>query len=88
MNIECCWFAAIHAEMKEGILASQTDYASKPLRDHLKRMLFIYFGFPLYRRYAYTDIICRGCAESQSSFLASTGKCVKSTEVKNYAWCI
>ncbi|EKM75617.1 hypothetical protein AGABI1DRAFT_46058 [Agaricus bisporus var. burnettii JB137-S8] len=28
---------AIHTEMKEGILASQTDYASKPLRDHLKQ---------------------------------------------------
>ncbi|KAJ3567835.1 hypothetical protein NP233_g6101 [Leucocoprinus birnbaumii] len=28
---------AIHNEMKEGILASQTDYASKPLRDHLKQ---------------------------------------------------
>ncbi|KXN89146.1 Exocyst complex component 2 [Leucoagaricus sp. SymC.cos] len=28
---------AIHAEMKEGILAPQTDYASRPLRDHLKQ---------------------------------------------------
>jgi hypothetical protein len=34
---------AIHAEMKEGILAPQTDYASKPLRDHLKRMLLSLF---------------------------------------------
>lgn len=29
--------SAIHTEMKEGILAPQTDYASKPLRDRLKR---------------------------------------------------
>ncbi|KII91212.1 hypothetical protein PLICRDRAFT_173102 [Plicaturopsis crispa FD-325 SS-3] len=28
---------AIYAEMREGMLASQTDYASKPLRDHLKQ---------------------------------------------------
>ncbi|CDO75740.1 hypothetical protein BN946_scf184921.g16 [Trametes cinnabarina] len=27
---------ALYAEMKEGILAEQTDYASKPLKDHLK----------------------------------------------------
>ena len=27
---------ALYAEMKEGILAEQTDYASKPLTDHLK----------------------------------------------------
>lgn len=30
-------WVAIHAEMKEGILAPHTEYASKPLRDHLKR---------------------------------------------------
>jgi exocyst complex component 2 len=28
---------ALYAEMKEGLLAESTDYASKPLRDHLKR---------------------------------------------------
>ncbi|EIW55516.1 uncharacterized protein TRAVEDRAFT_73389 [Trametes versicolor FP-101664 SS1] len=27
---------ALYAEMKEGILAEQTDFASKPLKDHLK----------------------------------------------------
>ncbi|RPD65706.1 hypothetical protein L226DRAFT_557688 [Lentinus tigrinus ALCF2SS1-7] len=27
---------ALYAEMREGILADQTDYASKPLKDHLK----------------------------------------------------
>ncbi|KAI0711370.1 exocyst complex component Sec5-domain-containing protein [Earliella scabrosa] len=27
---------ALYAEMKEGILAEQTDYASRPLKDHLK----------------------------------------------------
>ena len=27
---------ALYAEMKEGILADQTDYASQPLKDHLK----------------------------------------------------
>jgi len=30
---------AIYAEMKEGLLADSTDYASKPLRDQLKREL-------------------------------------------------
>ena len=29
-------YAALYAEMKEGILADQTDYASQPLKDHLK----------------------------------------------------
>lgn len=28
---------AVYAEMKEGLLADSTDYASKPLRDQLKR---------------------------------------------------
>jgi len=28
---------ALHAEMKEGLLAPNTEYASKPLRDQLKR---------------------------------------------------
>ena len=28
---------ALYTEMKEGILAPETDYASRPLRDHLKR---------------------------------------------------
>jgi hypothetical protein len=28
---------ALYTEMKEGMLAPQTDYASRPLRDHLKR---------------------------------------------------
>ena len=28
--------AALYAEMKDGILAEHTDYASKPLKDHLK----------------------------------------------------
>ena len=32
-------YAALYAEMKEGILAEQTDYASKPLTDHLKGMI-------------------------------------------------
>ncbi len=27
---------ALYAEMREGILADHTDYASKPLKDHLK----------------------------------------------------
>jgi exocyst complex component 2 len=30
---------ALYAEMKEGLLADSTDYASKPLRDQLKREL-------------------------------------------------
>ena len=28
---------ALYTEMKEGMLAPETDYASRPLRDHLKR---------------------------------------------------
>jgi exocyst complex component 2 len=31
---------ALHADMKEGLLAESADYASKPLRDQLKRALF------------------------------------------------
>lgn len=27
---------ALYTEMKEGILAPQTDFASRPLREHLK----------------------------------------------------
>lgn len=30
---------ALYAEMKEGLLSPEADYASKPLRDQLKRML-------------------------------------------------
>ena len=30
-------YLALYTEMKEGILALETDYASRPLRDHLKR---------------------------------------------------
>lgn len=33
--------------MKEGILASQTDYASKPLHDHLKRTFFVSASVPV-----------------------------------------
>ena len=32
--------SALYTEMKEGILANETDYASKPLRDHLKRLYY------------------------------------------------
>ena len=35
---------ALYAEMKEGILAEQTDYASKPLTDHLKGMRLLPFA--------------------------------------------
>lgn len=31
------WYLALHAEMTEGLLAPAADYASKPLRDELKR---------------------------------------------------
>ena len=44
---------ALYTEMKEGMLAPKTDYASQPLRDHLKREeryilidLFILYLFP------------------------------------------
>jgi exocyst complex component 2 len=30
-------FLGLHEDMKQGILAPETDFASKPLRDHLKR---------------------------------------------------
>lgn len=29
--------------MREGLLADSTDYASKKLKDHLKRMAFLFF---------------------------------------------
>jgi hypothetical protein len=29
----------LHAEMKEGLLSDEADYASRPLRDKLKRMV-------------------------------------------------
>jgi hypothetical protein len=36
MNL-CYWLRlALYAEMKEGLLAPSTDFASKPLRDELK----------------------------------------------------
>lgn len=28
---------ALYAEMREGLLSDEAEYASKPLRDHLKR---------------------------------------------------
>ena len=28
---------ALHAEMREGLLSESSDYASRPLRDQLKR---------------------------------------------------
>ena len=31
------WISAVYQTMKEGLLADSTDYASKPLRDQLKR---------------------------------------------------
>lgn len=35
---DSAYTTALHAEMREGLLAESTDYASKPLRDQLKRM--------------------------------------------------
>ena len=38
LHVELALSTALYTEMKEGILANETDYASKPLRDHLKRV--------------------------------------------------
>lgn len=39
-------FPALYAEMKEGLLAEQAEFASKPLRDHLKRMFNLIYAVP------------------------------------------
>lgn len=36
-HVHC--FVALYAEMKEGLLSHEADYASKPLRDQLKRAI-------------------------------------------------
>ena len=40
LHVELALSTALYTEMKEGILANETDYASKPLRDHLKRLCY------------------------------------------------
>jgi hypothetical protein len=40
LRVDFALSSALYTEMKEGILAKETDYASKPLRDHLKRVYY------------------------------------------------
>ena len=40
LRVDFALSSALYTEMKEGILANETDYASKPLRDHLKRAYY------------------------------------------------
>jgi len=40
LRVDFALSSALYTEMKEGILANETDYASKPLRDHLKRVYY------------------------------------------------
>ena len=55
---------ALYTEMKEGILEPQTDYASRPLRDHLKSTdkyfcpLYIYISYSLSQRALRKQIKC------------------------------
>ena len=61
---------ALYTEMKEGILAPETDYASRPLRDLLKRK----------EKYIFIDLLSytfvRGCSKSKPSVSASTRECL------------
>ena len=46
---------ALYTEMKEGILAPESDYASRPLRDHLKRKeIYIYIRW-LFHLISFSD---------------------------------
>jgi len=70
--------SAIHTEMKEGILVSQKDYASKPLRDRLKR------GSTMNGSCNNFSIrFLRGCAKSESGVSTCVGERVESTEIAN-----
>lgn len=68
--------SAIHTEMKEGILASQTDYASKPLRDHLKREPRINVSSNNCQ-----SCFNRGCAKSEPGIFTCIRECIESTEI-------
>ena len=68
--------------MREGILAPQTDYASRPLRDHLKRKnKCIVVNF-----LSYTFL--RGRSESKSNVSASARECLKDPKTADYPRCI
>lgn len=72
--VNCCNNAsdlALYTEMKEGMLAPETDYASRPLREHLKRKEK-YIILSTFLPYTFL----RGCSESKSSVSASTRECL------------
>lgn len=76
---------AIHAEMKEGILAPQTDYASVPLRDHLKRAFSLFLWS---HNSCWSSCVRRGCPKGKSSLSARIGERIKSTEITDDVGCI
>lgn len=70
---------ALHAEMKEGLLSEASEYASKPLRDELKRKLPT-VSSSLHSAYP------RGCYQGQPSIPSCPRKCVQGLQTPHYAW--
>jgi exocyst complex component 2 len=44
VHLKAC--LALYTQMKEGLLSESTEYASKTLKDHLKRLISLVFIFP------------------------------------------
>lgn len=68
--------------MREGLLAEQTEFGSKPLRDHLKRAY-------TYKRTRVIFILLfafSGGAEGRPSFSPGSGERHKGAETSNDTW--
>ncbi len=79
-----CPLLALYAEMREGLLAEETEFASKPLRDHLKGLwsLSPRPSKPLRRQL--TSFIGSFRSESRPGFPSGSGECLKGAETKDH----
>lgn len=66
--------------MREGLLAESTDYASRPLRDQLKRM---WPDSPFLKRCLYLWL-SRGGLKGQSGLSPGSRKCEQGPEAQDY----
>lgn len=79
MLTDSMYAIALHAEMREGLLAESTDYVSKPLRDQLKRTR----SDSLFSERSSYSWSPRGGLEGQSGFSSRSRKCEQGPEAQD-----
>jgi hypothetical protein len=74
---------ALYAEMTEGLLSPQAEYASRPLKDEIKSEFY-----QPHRRLLKADTTERGCPKGRPGFPAGSRECFQSAKARHDAGCL